>query len=263
LKNKSSDPAVLKKRLTQISTDMAAARARITDLQGRLAKANSEGAKSSPEDFASVHKANVVILSAPSEHASVLLKPETDDEFSVLERRGAWLRVQLDEGHSGWVMRSQVQSSPTDVQSSSRSDGTEQNPFTVFRESSDSFSGDWPRLQGKQALYVWAQPSGPVTEEDRISFARRVFRERYREASHVSHNPLEGIVIIFMDARGAVAAAAMDDIRLWTQGAISETAFLNKCSLDPKAAFELPHTGKTPKRAATKMSAEETRASAK
>jgi hypothetical protein len=249
LKNKSSDPVVLKKRLAEVAADTTAARSRIADLQAQLAKAKNATAAPAAGEFASVHRGHVAILSAPSEHASVLLRPELDDEFAVLEHRGPWLHVQLDGGHSGWVLRSQVQSGSADSQSSSSSRARVESAFTVFRETSSEFSGDWPRLQGRQALYIWAQPGGPVTEEDRVSFAQSVFKKRYREAIHVSHNPVEGIVIIFMDARGAVAAAAMDDIRLWTEGALSDAAFLKKCSLDPRAAFEVPQAGKPAGRA--------------
>jgi hypothetical protein len=255
LKNKSSDPVVLKKRLAEVAADTTAAKSRIAELQAQLAVAKTATAAPAEGEFAFVHKDHVVILSEPSEHASVLLRPELEDEFAVLEHRGPWLRVQLEQGRSGWVLRSRVQSGSADLQSSSKSQGHAQNPFSVFRESSTDFSGDWPRLQGKQALYIWAQPGGPVTEEERVAFAQSTFRESYREAVHVSHSPLEGIVIIFMDARGAVAAAAMDDIRSWMEGTLSDTAFLNRCSLDPKAAFEFPrHPGKPARRAHNKPS---------
>ena len=103
-----------------------------------------------------------------------------------------------------------------------------------------SFSGDWPRLKGKQALYIWAQPAGSALNQagSRLRFAESVFQERYREAAHNSQNSIAGIVVILLGHRGGVAAAALDDIARWTYGTITEPAFLKKCSLDSPGAFE-------------------------
>ncbi|PYX08519.1 MAG: hypothetical protein DMG88_09985 [Acidobacteria bacterium] len=71
-----------------------------------------------------------------------------------------------------------------------------------------------------------------------MRFAESIFRERYREASHNSQNSVAGIVVIFLDQRGGVAAAALDDIAHWADGSLAQAAFLKKCSLDPPGAFE-------------------------
>ena len=55
--------------------------------------------------------------------------------------------------------------------------------------------------------------------------------------AHSSQSNLAGIVIIFLDHRGGVAAASMEDIGLWDSGTLSPQAFLKKCSLDPPSAF--------------------------
>src|SRR5207245_2313570 len=79
--------------------------------------------------------------------------------------------------------------------------------LTSIREVPSTFSGDWPRLKGKQALYIWARPEGSVLNEagSKLRFAESIFKERYREASHNSQNSVAGIVVIFLDQRGGVA----------------------------------------------------------
>jgi len=74
-----------------------------------------------------------------------------------------------------------------------------------------------------------------------LRFAESIFKERYREASHNSQNAVAGIVVIFLDQRGGVAAAALDDIGHWADGTLTQPAFLKKCSLDPPGAFEAAH----------------------
>jgi len=44
-------------------------------------------------------------------------------------------------------------------------------------------------------------------------------------------------VVIFLDKRGGVAAANLDDIHFWAEGSLSSTAFIKRCSLDPTGAF--------------------------
>ena len=72
----------------------------------------------------------------------------------------------------------------------------------------------------------------------KLRFAEAIFLERYREASHSSRRSVEGIVVIFLDQRGGVAAASLVDIGHWADGSLNQTAFLKKCSLDPPGAFE-------------------------
>jgi hypothetical protein len=72
---------------------------------------------------------------------------------------------------------------------------------------------------------------------DRLAFVEKVFSDRYREIAHGAGDPVDGVVIIFLDQRGGVAAATLDDIRLWVEGSMSSSSFLKKCSLDPPSAF--------------------------
>jgi hypothetical protein len=176
------------------------------------------------------------IFSAPDEHSSVQLRGQSEDEFEVLERRGAWVRLELGDNRSGWVKSSRVlpNSPPASAVRG------EANPFTVIREVSSTFSGDWARLKGKKVLYIWARPEGSslnVKAGEKLRFAQATFSQRYRQAVHGSQVSSEGIVVIFLDQQGGVAAATLADIGLWVEGAIPEPAFLSRCSLDPPSAF--------------------------
>jgi hypothetical protein len=122
-------------------------------------------------------------------------------------------------------------------------EGPKQTPtpgVTVIREMVSTFSGDWPRLSGKQALYVWARAEGSslnVQARKKLPFAQSIFMRRYREETHSSGPAVCGIVVIFLDQAGGVAPASMDDIRLLADGSLTPRAFAKRCSLDPPTAF--------------------------
>jgi len=112
--------------------------------------------------------------------------------------------------------------------------------FTILRESTSSFDGDWSPLKGKTSLFVWAQPASriiPNIAAAKARFAEAIFAQRYREATHSPDNSLQGIVVIFLDKRGGVAAARLDDIGYWLGGTLTRDGFLARCSFDPVGAF--------------------------
>jgi hypothetical protein len=186
-----------------------------------------------------------LIVARPAERAAVLLRAHSEDALQILETRGAWLRVALEDSHSGWLKRAQVQVNSSAPPQQASAQTSHPAGFTVIREMASTFSGEWPRLKGRQALYVWARPEGLAPNlaiGEKWHFAASVFKERYRELSHTSHNAADGIVVIFLDDRGGVAAAVLDDIRQWAEGSLSSSAFLKRCSLDPPGAFEISRT---------------------
>jgi hypothetical protein len=94
-------------------------------------------------------------------------------------------------------------------------------------------------------LYIWAKPEGStigVSSAKKLRFAEQVFTERYREISHTPQSPITGVVIIFIDQRGGIAAASLPDIQLWSEGGLNTKAFLKRCSFDPPEAFESAST---------------------
>lgn len=240
LRDKSADAATLAQWITTAKQQKEDTDRRIADLQGRLKKL--ENPHTTEVSYASVSRTHVSIVGAPEENAAVLLRPQIDDEFQVLDRKGSWIKLQLENGVIGWVRAAQVQIAVGADQSSSsaRSKAAPTPGFEVIRENTDEFSGDWARLKGKKALYIWAKPDGSAMNlptANRLQFVQNVFTERYQVMVHSSEAAAEGIVVIFVDERGGVAAASMDDIRSWVEGTLSQSAFLKKCSLDPPGAF--------------------------
>ena len=110
--------------------------------------------------------------------------------------------------------------------------------FQVLREQVQVFHGDWKELGGKQVLYVWVLRRGVnlgVPSEARWSFATHTFLDRYRQRN--ASRDVAGIVVIFLEPHGGVAAATMADIGQLASGRLSTVAFRNRCSLDPLPAF--------------------------
>ena len=238
LQNKSADPSVLKVRIQEVRTQTEAAKQRLAELEAQLRQLKDNPPRIPEKEFASVIKAKTTVWSAPVDGSKVLLGAQADDEFEVLEHRGAWLRIALEDSRSGWIRVSEVRWSGS-VQASSRPAPEDLKEFTIIREMSSEFSGDWTQLKGKRALYIWARPegSGLNLTGNKLQFAKSVFLQRYREISHASQNPVAGVVVIFLDQQGGVAAASVDQIRLFANGALSQEAFVKKCSFDPRSAF--------------------------
>lgn len=240
LRDKSADAATLAQWIATAKQQKEDTDRRIADLQDRLKKL--ENPNTTEVSYAAVTHPHVTIVNAPEENAAVLLRPQVDDEFQVLDRKGSWIKLQLENGVMGWVRAAQVRTAAgTDEFALSAKNKPAPTPgFEVIRENTDEFSGDWTRLKGKKALYIWARPDGSAMNlptGNRLQFVQNVFTERYQVMAHSSEAAADGIVVIFVDERGGVAAASMEDIRSWIEGALSQSAFLKKCSLDPPGAF--------------------------
>lgn len=233
------DPGALARQIEAVRKQREEAERRIAALERHPVASAPES--SSPE-FLTITKPQA-ILSAPEEHASVLLRAQPEDAFEVLERRGEWLRVALEGSQSGWIKVPATASASAELPPAAASLPPVQAPgesYTVIREMASTFTGDWAPLNGKQALYVWARPDGSplnVMAEKKLRFAETIFRQRFHNVDPSSPNPVAGVVVIFLDQAGGVAAASMDDIALWTHGSLSQSAFVRKCSLDPPSAF--------------------------
>lgn len=241
LKDKSADPSSLATRIAEVRQQRLDAEHRVAELQQQLRNLQAAKADLPPAEFVSVKRPATPILAAPAARASVVLRAQPEDDFEVLERRALWLRVALEESHSGWVKQSQVQASRAATTPEARP-AVGASGFTIIREVPSDFSGDWSRLKGKKALYIWARPQGSSLNlsGDKLQFAQSVFMERYRHVAQDAQNPWAGIVVIFLDQKGGVAAASLDDIRLWASGSLTRQAFFKRCSMDPASAFTLP-----------------------
>ena len=240
--NKSMSAVEVERQIEDVRKQQAESERRAAELEKQLQTAKASGNTKSKKEYVEPARAPVPVSSAPESRASILLRAEPEDEFEVLEHRGAWLQVRLEGARSGWIQNSLVKSSAS---AGARGPAAEARPsatpaFTVIRETTSSFSGDWPRLKDKQALYVWARPDGSaltLAAGEKLRFAQHIFMERYRQAAHDSRNSVEGIVVIFLDKRGGVAAANLNDIHFWAEGSLTSSAFIKRCSLDPPGAF--------------------------
>ena len=238
LENKSADPAVLQVRIEQVRNQKLEAQQQLAALQAKLEQLKLAPPSSSNLEFAEITRPATTVWSTPSPASKAVLKAQVEDQFEIREHRGAWLRVALDESRDGWVQESQVQVSKPEV-ASNRASSPGKTEFTIIREMSSDFSGDLVQLKGKRALYIWARPegSGLNLSGNKLRFAENLFLERYKEFSHASQNEVAGIVVIFLDQQGGVAAATLEDIRLFAEGSLSQETFLKKSSFDPPSSF--------------------------
>jgi hypothetical protein len=235
-----ADAEQLKKEISDAHQHRIAAEEQVHQLEQQLAAMRDTGSNpaKSAAAYVSAARPRTGLVSAPEAKAPVILTTQPDDEFEVASRRGAWLQVKLDDGKMGWLRSSEVNGTPD--ANGGQVKVAAVTGFTVIREMASTFSGDWPRLKGKQALYVWARPVGSslnLQADRKLPFAESVFLQRYQEAAHGAGTGVEGVVVIFLDQAGGVVAASLEDIRQWADGALSQQAFAAKCSLDPPSAF--------------------------
>jgi SH3-like domain-containing protein len=231
-----ADPATLAGQIAAVRRQEAEAQQRIAELEKQLQQAQEDPHQSGAPKFAFVSHGRIAVLKAPDQHSAVLVHARAEDEFEVLERRGSWVRVSLQEGASGWVRNSEVSTAAAPAGSSS----ADMAGFLIIRRNVTPFSGEWARLKGKDAIYLWVRPVGSrfnASPAGRLRFAQAVFRERYLEAVHSSHPAFAGVVVIFLDSAGGVAAANLDDIGNWVDETIGQPEFWKRCSFDPRSEF--------------------------
>lgn len=195
--------------------------------------------------FASVKHTGTGVMGQMNYGGPVLFRTRAEDEFEVVEKQGEWVRVRLGPDSTGWIaseeLNLQEEKTAAAANSAGQSPDQSQLGFWVSREQINEFSGDWPQLQGKRVLFVFAQSRGllpDLANDDRkLVYAKKIFADRYR-ASTLSQDPFEGVVVIFMGGKGGVAAATMADIKQWVKGSLAEAEFVKRCSLDPPGEFQ-------------------------
>jgi hypothetical protein len=244
-KNRSTagaDAESLQKEIDDVQQQRREIEGHISELEKQLKDSPKPHPHAEDPEFVSVSRPHASVLKAPQAGATVLMRAMAEDEFELLERRGVWLRVQLEDNRSGWLRSADARlldssdTGPPQEKAKTSPDGG----FTEVRELVSSFAGDWAPLKGKQALYIWVRPEGSVLNIQaarKLPFAQSVFMRRYLEGVHSSGDTISGIVVIFLDMAGGVAAATMDDIQRYANGALTSEAFSRRCSLDPPSAF--------------------------
>ena len=200
--------------------------------------------------LASVKHSGVGVMSRQNFGGPVLFRAQAEDEFEVVELQSGWAQVRLGPDTTAYIQADElalpdglVAKAPDTSPGSSQAAPTGAQRdlgFSVSREDVTVFSGDWVRLKGKKVLFVYAQPRGLLSDmasqDAKLGYAKRIFQSRYRTVSE-SQTEVEGVVVVFLGARGGVAAATLSDIRQWVEGGLPDEVFVNRCSLDPATEF--------------------------
>ena len=238
-------------QLDAILAERQSVREKAASMQTQLDQMKASApAPANAAKIGSVKHSGVGVMSRQNFGGPVLFRAQAEDEFEIVELTSGWAQVRLAPDSTGYIQADElnlppgVQEKPADTQAAK---STAQIPsvqpdlgFSVSREDVTLFSGDWARLKGKKVLFVYAQPRGLLSdmgnEDAKLGYAKRIFESRYRSVSQ-SKTDVEGVVVVFLGARGGVAAATLSDIQQWLEGGLPEAAFVNRCSLDPPTEF--------------------------
>ena len=238
-------------QLDAILAERQTVREKTTALQTQIDQLRSGDHKSSASaHWASVKHSGVGIMSRKNFGGPVIFRAQAEDEFEVITLEGGWAQVRLESATPAYVQAEELNLPPglqdTGAASAVAAGAANSNAggpdlgFAVSREDVNLFSGDWARLKGKKVLFVYAQPRGLLSdmasEDAKLGYAKRIFQSRLKTVLQ-SQPDVEGVVVVFLGNRGGVAAAALSDIKQWTEGGLSDEAFVNRCSLDPPAEF--------------------------
>lgn len=236
-KPSSTDPAVLASEIAALRTQREAIEGQERRVQEQIADlTNISKNQKFDKDLAVIRSSHTPVFAMADETSKILFHADPDDEFEIIEGREGFVHVKLENGATGWIRGAQLRhpSDPDDAEAAGNSN------FTTSNEEIKPFEGDWGPLKGKATLFVFAQPLRTVPEgtlgRSQVEFAKQVFIDGYREASH-TNQPAEGVVVVFLGAKGGVAAASLIDIRRWRDGLITDKAFLDRCSFDPADSF--------------------------
>jgi hypothetical protein len=234
----SGDPAALASEIASVRAQRQAVEMDQRKLQQQLSELE---ANASSQKFLS----NLAVIKTPQasvfqlddDTSKVLFRADPEDEFEVLNVKGNWVHVRLENGAEGWIRGAQLQP-PQEVDDTE--DAAAAVNFSTPNQEIKPFAGDWTPLKGKPSLFVFAQPNraipAAILGQSQFAFAKHIFTEGYREAMH-SEQPMSGVVVVFLGDKGGVAAATLVDIRRWRDGAITDKVFFERCSFDPPESF--------------------------
>ena len=238
-------------QLDAILAERQSVRERTASLQAQLDQMKASGhvpANAAKVGF--VKHSGVGVMSRQNFGGPVLFRAQAEDEFEIVELASGWAQVRLGSDSTGYIQADELTlpagltEKPAEAPAANTATPTAPAQpdlgFSVSREDVTVFSGDWARLKGKKVLFVYAQPRGLLSdmgnEDAKLGYAKRIFESRYRSVAQ-SKTEVEGVVVVFLGARGGVAAATLSDIRQWLEGGLPDAAFVNRCSLDPPTEF--------------------------
>jgi hypothetical protein len=234
----SSDPAALASEIASVRAERQAVEMDQRKLQQQVSELE---ANASSQKFLS----NLAVIKTPQasvfqqddDTSKVLFRADPEDEFEVINVKGNWVHVRLENGAEGWIRGAQLQP-PQEVDDAE--DAAAALNFSTPNQEIKPFGGDWTPLKGKPSLFVFAQPNRAIPSailgQSQFAFAKHIFTEGYREAMH-TEQPMSGVVVVFLGDKGGVAAATLADIRRWRDGAITDKVFFERCSFDPPESF--------------------------
>jgi hypothetical protein len=245
-------PAAPQQQLDSILAERREVRDKTSALRAQIEELKTASRKpANAARLASVKHSGVGVMSRKNFGGPVLFRAQAEDEFEVVSIDTGWATVILGPNSTGYLQADELNLPATlaeTPQPSEAAHATEQlastKPpdlgFLVSREDVSVFSGDWVRLKGKKVLFVYAQPRGLLSDlasdDAKLVYAKRIFQSRYRTVAQ-SGPGVEGVVVVFLGSKGGVAAATLADIEQWVEGALGDEAFVNRCSLDPRAEF--------------------------
>jgi hypothetical protein len=234
----SSDPAALASEIASVRAERQAAEMSQRKLQQQISEleANASSQKFL-SNLAVVKTPQASIFQQDDDTSKVLFRADPEDEFEVINVKGTWVHIRLENGTEGWIRGAQLQP-PQEVDDTE--DAAAALNFSTPNQEIKPFGGEWTPLKGKPSLFVFAQPNRAIPStilgQSQFAFAKHIFTEGYREAMH-SEQPMSGVVVVFLGDKGGVAAATLADIRRWRDGAITDKVFFERCSFDPPESF--------------------------
>jgi hypothetical protein len=234
---RSPEPAKLAAEIAAAKSELEAVEQKERRSQNQIAEFESVGhSRQHIADYAIPKKAQTPVFSLASEVSKVLFYADAEDEFEVFEAREGWVHVRLENDAQGWLRIPELElPGDRDVP-----DELDAKNFSAANEVIQTFTGEWPVLKGKSALFVLAQPKDAISRDilgnSQLEFATHTFVEGYRAATH-SQQTIDGVVVVFMGEKPGVAAATLPEIQRWQEGKVSDKLFFDRCSFDPPDSF--------------------------
>jgi hypothetical protein len=197
-----------------------------------------------PTNLVAVKKSGTPVVDSPSLNAKPLFMASAHDEFEMLDYTADWVHVRISGIARGWIWRDglEMPDGVPDTDSSAASPvNAAQDLFSVEREETGQFPGDWNPLRGKDVEIFSIQDSGNKTKQagsrDRLEYAKYIFEKNYQRLAGKSP-ALAGIVVIFDSVDGGMVAATSATLRDWRAGTLSDSAMWHQCFFDPPETFD-------------------------
>lgn len=197
-----------------------------------------------PTNLVAVKKSGTPVVDSPSLNAKPLFMASAHDEFEMLDYNADWVHVRISGIARGWIWRDGLEMPdgvPDSGSSATSPVKAAQDLFSIEREETGQFPGDWSPLRGKDVEIFSIQDSGNKTKQagskDRLEYAKYIFENNYQRLAGKTPT-LAGIVVIFDSVDGGMVAATSATLRDWRAGTLSDSAMWHQCFFDPPETFD-------------------------